>query len=97
MSIEAGKRVEKGAIRDALLDCSAKGEVILDLYGGSGTTLLAAEMTGRRARVMELDPKYVDVIVRRFEDFSGKPTRLAATGQTFAQVRAQRQAAVAEA
>ena len=45
---------------------------MLDPFGGSGTTLIAAEKSGRVARVMELDPKYADVIVRRWEDFTGK-------------------------
>ncbi len=79
-------------VRDALLDCSAKGDLILDLFGGSGTTLIAAEATGRRARMMELDPVYVDVIIRRFEDYTGKAAILAATGQTFAELRAERAA-----
>jgi DNA modification methylase len=46
--------------------------VVLDPFGGSGTTLIAAEKSGRVARLIELDPKYVDVIVRRWEDFTGK-------------------------
>jgi DNA modification methylase len=46
--------------------------VVLDPFGGSGTTLIAAEKSGRAARLIELDPKYVDVIVRRWEDFTGQ-------------------------
>ena len=46
--------------------------MVLDPFGGSGTTLIAAEKSGRVARLMELDPKYADVIVRRWEDFTGK-------------------------
>jgi DNA modification methylase len=46
--------------------------VVLDPFGGSGTTLIAAEKSGRVARLIELDPKYVDVIVRRWEDFTGQ-------------------------
>jgi DNA modification methylase len=45
---------------------------VLDLFGGSGSTLIAAEQTGRKAYLMELDPLYCDVIVRRFEEFTGK-------------------------
>ena len=45
---------------------------VLDLFGGSGSTLIGAEQTGRKAFVMELDPKYCDVIVKRWEDFTGK-------------------------
>jgi len=59
-------------VKDALLDCSMKGEVVLDLFAGSGTTLIAAEKVGRRARLMELDPKYADVTIRRWQAVSGK-------------------------
>jgi site-specific DNA-methyltransferase (adenine-specific) len=48
------------------------GDVVLDLFGGSGTTLMAAEQTGRCARLNELDPKYVDVIIARWEQFTGE-------------------------
>ena len=58
-------------VRDALLDASQKGDLVLDLFGGSGTTLIAAETCGRRARLMELDPKYADVIILRWEAVSG--------------------------
>jgi DNA modification methylase len=59
--------------------CSRPGENVLDLFGGSGSTLIAAEQTGRRAFLMELDPLYVDVIVARYEQFTGKkPKRQAA-------------------
>jgi DNA modification methylase len=51
---------------------SRRGENVLDLFGGSGSTLIAAEQTGRRAFVMEIDPLYCDVIARRFEQFTGK-------------------------
>jgi DNA modification methylase len=56
----------------ALQYCSRLGEHVLDLFGGSGSTLISAEQTGRRAFLMELDPLYCDVIVRRFEQFTGK-------------------------
>jgi DNA modification methylase len=51
---------------------STAGEVVLDLFGGSGSTMIACEKTGRKARLMELDPKYCDVIVKRWEEFTGK-------------------------
>ena len=54
---------------------SRAGENVLDLFGGSGSTLIAAEQTGRRAFLMELDPLYADVIVQRFENFTGKKAR----------------------
>jgi DNA modification methylase len=56
----------------ALNDFSDKRAVVLDLFGGSGSTLIACEKTGRQARLMELDPRYCDVIVKRWEDFTGK-------------------------
>jgi len=56
----------------AILNSSQTGEIVLDPFGGSGTTLIAAEQTGRRAYLMELDPKYADVIVRRWEEFTGR-------------------------
>lgn len=54
-----------------IMNSSRTGEIVLDPFGGSGSTLIAAEQTGRRAYLMELDPKYVDVIVRRWEEFTG--------------------------
>ena len=63
---------------------NTKGEdIVLDSFGGSGTTLIAAEKNGRVARIMELDPKYVDVIVKRWEEFTGKNAVLEATGEPF--------------
>jgi DNA modification methylase len=59
-------------IEKALEDASKPNETILDLFGGSGSTLIACEKLGRKARLMELDPKYCDVIVKRWEDFTGK-------------------------
>ena len=73
-----------------------EGEVVFEPFGGSGTTLLAAEKNGRYARLMELDPKYVDVIVRRWQEFTGKQATHAATGATFAEVEADSAMAVAE-
>jgi len=62
---------------------SRKGENVLDLFGGSGSTLIAAEQTGRQALLMELDPLYCDVIVQRFEQFTGKKAeRQSASGQS---------------
>ena len=64
-------------------NCSADGSSVLDLFGGTGTTLIACEKTGRHARLMELDPKYVDVAVRRWQNFTGKHAVHADTGKTF--------------
>lgn len=57
-------------IADAIKDVSGRGEVVLDLFGGSGSTLLAAEKTGRRAFLCELDPVYCDRMLRRWESFA---------------------------
>ncbi len=62
---------------------SKAGDIVLDLFGGSGTTLIACEKTGRTNRSMELDPKYCDVIVRRWQNFTGKAAVHAVTGQPF--------------
>ena len=59
-------------VERAIRNSSRPGDVVLDPFGGSGTTLIAAEKSGRIARLIELDPKYVDVIVRRWEEFTGK-------------------------
>jgi len=59
-------------IERALLNSSARGALVVDLFGGSGSTLIACEQQGRRCRLMELDPKYADVIVQRWQDFTGK-------------------------
>jgi site-specific DNA-methyltransferase (adenine-specific) len=58
-------------------------DVVLDLFGGSGSTLIASEKTNRHARLMELDPKYCDVIIKRWQDFTGKEAIHAETGETF--------------
>ncbi|RYH06262.1 DNA methyltransferase [Tropicimonas sp. IMCC6043] len=68
---------------DAIMDVSDRGNVVLDAFGGSGATLLAAEKTGRRARLIELEPAYVDVAIRRWQEMSGKTAVHATTGGTF--------------
>ena len=70
-------------IADAIRDCSKRGQIVLDAFGGSGSTLIAAEKTGRSARLIEYDPLYCDTIVRRWEIYTGKRATLAVTGQTF--------------
>lgn len=72
-------------------------DAVLDLFGGSGSTLIACEKTGRHARLMELDGRYVDVIVRRWQEFTGKQATHEATGATFAEVEADSALAIAEA
>ena len=65
---------------------SMDGWIVLDLFGGSGSTLIACQKANRRARLMELDPKFVDVIVKRWQDFTGKIATHAETGKPFAEV-----------
>lgn len=69
-------------VADAILDCSKRGGLVLDVFAGSGTTLIAAERTGRLGAVMELDPQYADVILRRFCDVTGVEPVNAWTGRT---------------
>lgn len=71
---------------DLILDSSAPGDIILDPFAGSGTTLIAAERTDRTACLVEIDPGYVDVIIRRFEEATGETATLSGTGQTFAEL-----------
>jgi DNA modification methylase len=71
-------------IADAILDCSHRGSIILDPFAGSGTTLLAAEQTGRRGYGIELDPAYVDLCVRRLEQATGLEA-IHEDGDSFAQ------------
>jgi hypothetical protein len=77
-------------ISDAILDCSKRGDIVLDCFGGSGTTLLAAERTGRQGFLMELDPAYVDVAIRRFEKLTGIQAVHAETGLSFDEIRRRR-------
>jgi DNA modification methylase len=77
-------------VADAIRDCSRRGAIVLDGFGGSGTTLVAAEKCGRTARLVEYDPLYCDVIVRRFERLTGKVGLLTATREHFEDVEAAR-------
>ena len=77
-------------VADLIRDCSRRNGVILDPFGGSGTTILAAERTGRIARVIELDPLYVDLTIRRWEEITGIAARHAQSGLTFAETADKR-------
>lgn len=77
-------------VERAVVNSSRLGDIVLDLFGGSGSTLIAAAKNGRKCRLMELDPKYVDVIVRRWQEFTGKDAVLDSTGKTFNATRAER-------
>ncbi len=70
-------------VRRAILNSSKPKAIVLDPFGGSGTTLIACEETNRAARLLELDPRYVDVIVRRWQEFTGRQAVLEATGEAF--------------
>jgi DNA modification methylase len=84
-------------VADTIKDCSKRNGLILDPFLGSGTTLIAAETTGRRCAGLELDPRYVDTIVRRWEQVTGDKAILVATGQSFAAVARARAATIEEA
>ena len=79
-------------VADAILDCSRRKGIVLDAFAGSGSTLVAADRIGRRGYGIELDPHYCDVIVRRLAKVAGLEAVLAATGQSFAEVGAERAA-----
>jgi DNA modification methylase len=77
-------------IEDAILDVTNRGDVVLDPFVGSGTTLVAAETTGRQCRAMEIDGIYCDVTIRRWQALTGKEAILEETGETFTAVAARR-------
>jgi DNA modification methylase len=77
-------------IADILLDASARDDLVLDPFGGAGTMLIAAEKVGRRARVLEIEPRYVDVAIQRWERWTGEAAVLETDNRTFRDVEAQR-------
>jgi DNA modification methylase len=81
-------------VADAIRDVSNRGQVVLDVFGGSGTTLIAAEKTGRCARLVEIDPIYCDVIIQRWERLTGKRATLLPSSETFEAIKATRAAPV---
>jgi DNA modification methylase len=78
-------------IEDMLRNSTKRRAVVLDLFGGSGSTLIAAHKMGRVARLMEYDPKFADVIVKRWQDYTGQKATLEASGKRFDEVRAVKQ------
>jgi hypothetical protein len=79
-------------IADALLDCSAHGEIVLDSFLGSGSTLLAAERVGRICNGIEIDPRYVDVAIRRWQNHTGSTAIHTLTGKNFDEIATERKA-----
>jgi DNA modification methylase len=79
-------------VADAIRDCSNRDGIVLDPFGGAGTTLVAAEKTGRRARLVELDPKYVDVTIRRWHRLTSESAIHAQSGRSFDEVACEREA-----
>ncbi|TAN63169.1 MAG: site-specific DNA-methyltransferase [Magnetospirillum sp.] len=79
-------------VERAVANSSREGEIVLDPFGGSGTTLIACERTGRQARLLELDPKYVDVIVLRWQEETGKAAVLDGDGRPFSELATERTA-----
>ena len=82
-------------IERALLNSSKAGDVVADLFGGSGSTLIGCERRGRHARLMEIDPKYADCIVRRYQEYTGKQAVLDGDGHTFEEIALERAGALA--
>jgi DNA modification methylase len=80
-------------VADAILDCSARRDIVLDAFLGSGTTVIAAERTGRRCYGLELDPAYVDTVVRRWQALTGGSARHAANGRSFEDLAREAEAA----
>lgn len=81
-------------VADAIKDCSRRGDMVLDPFAGSGTTLIAAEMTGRRGRAIEYDPTYCDRAIRRYERLSGKRAIHALTKKSFEETAEERAVSV---
>ncbi len=79
-------------VADAILDCSKRGGIVLDAFAGSGTTLIAAEKTGRRGYGIELDPHYCDVIVKRLATAAKVEAIHAASGKPFPEIARERTA-----
>jgi DNA modification methylase len=77
-------------IERALVNSSKAGDIVADLFGGSGSTLIGCERRNRRARLMELDPKYADCIVRRFQEYTGKLAVIEGDGRTFNEIASER-------
>ena len=82
-------------VERALRNSSKTRDTILDVFGGSGTTLIACEKSGRQARLIELEPKYCDVIIRRWQEFTGREAKLESDGKSYNEVAGARSAVAA--
>jgi DNA modification methylase len=82
-------------VERAVRNSSKSRDIVLDPFGGSGSTLIACEKSGRYARLVELDPKYVDTIILRWQEFSGGAATLDGDGRSFEEIAAGREAAAA--
>jgi len=83
-------------VERALLNSSKAGDIVADLFGGSGSTLIACQRRNRNARLMEIDPKYADCIVRRYQEYAGKKATLDGDGRTFEEIALERAVGVQE-
>jgi DNA modification methylase len=77
-------------IERALVNSSKAGDIVVDLFGGSGSTLIACERRGRKARLMEIDPTYADVVIRRYQEYTGRAAALDGDGRSFDEVARER-------
>ena len=82
-------------VERAIRNSSKSRDIVLDPFGGSGSTLIACEKAGRQARLIELDPKYVDTIILRWQEFSGEAAVLAGHGRSYDDIAGERQAVAA--
>jgi DNA modification methylase len=79
-------------VADAILDCTRRGDIVLDAFLGSGSTLIAAEKTSRRCYGIEIDPRYVDTVIRRWQQWTGGAATHAVSGKTFNEITAKMEA-----
>jgi DNA modification methylase len=77
-------------LADAIMDCTRRGDIVLDSFSGSGSSLIAAERVGRRGFLMEIDPTYVDVTINRYQKLTGQSVIHEASALTFDQLKAER-------
>jgi DNA modification methylase len=75
-------------VADAIKDCTRRGDIVLDTFSGSGTTIMAAERVGRHARALEIEPRFVDVAIRRWQAFTRRDAVHAETGLSFDEIAA---------